>query len=64
MAASLRTAVPNPIDPVEDAHGAMGFMEHLDELRKRLIRICLGVAGGMVVAFVFIDRLVASTPLR
>jgi len=59
MAASLRTAAPNPIDPVEDAQGAMGFMEHLDELRKRLIRICLGVAAGMLVAFAFIDRLVA-----
>jgi sec-independent protein translocase protein TatC len=36
----------------------MGFIEHLDELRKRLIRVCLGVGVGMVVAFAFIDQLV------
>ena len=37
----------------------MGFLEHLDELRKRLIRVCLGIGVGMVVAFVFIRRLVS-----
>jgi sec-independent protein translocase protein TatC len=37
----------------------MGFIEHLDELRKRLIHICLGVGAGMAVAFVFVDPLVA-----
>jgi Sec-independent protein secretion pathway component TatC len=42
----------------------MGFMEHLDELRKRLIRICLGVAAGMLVAFAFIDRLSHSSSRR
>lgn len=35
----------------------MGFLDHLDELRKRLIRSCLAIAGGMVVAFAFVDRL-------
>ena len=35
----------------------MGFLEHLDELRARLIRSCLAVAAGMVVAFVLSDRI-------
>ena len=33
-------------------------LEHLDELRKRILRACMAVAAGMLVAFVFIDRLV------
>ena len=35
----------------------MGFLEHLDELRTRLIRACLAVAAGMAIAFFFVDRL-------
>ena len=37
--------------------GKMGFLEHLDELRKRLIRACIALAIGMLVAFAFVDRL-------
>jgi len=49
------------------AHGKMGFLEHLDELRTRLIRACLAIAGGMLIAFVFVDRIadfVLSPALR
>jgi sec-independent protein translocase protein TatC len=46
---------PEPPDPDESA-GKMSFLEHLDELRKRLIYICLSVLGGCVVAFIFIER--------
>jgi sec-independent protein translocase protein TatC len=35
----------------------MGFLEHLDELRTRIIRSCIAVGVGMVVAFAFYDRL-------
>jgi sec-independent protein translocase protein TatC len=35
----------------------MLFLEHLDELRSRLIRACLAIAAGMLVAFFFVDRL-------
>jgi sec-independent protein translocase protein TatC len=35
----------------------MGFLEHLDELRTRLIRSCLAIGGGMLVAFFFVDRI-------
>jgi sec-independent protein translocase protein TatC len=35
----------------------MGFLEHLDELRTRLIYSCIAIGVGMLVAFVFVDRL-------
>jgi sec-independent protein translocase protein TatC len=39
--------------------GAMGFLEHLDELRTRLIRSCIAIILGMFVAYFFVDRLAA-----
>jgi sec-independent protein translocase protein TatC len=47
------------LDPQDDdsREGRMGFLEHLDELRKRIIRACLAIAAGMVVAFFFVDRI-------
>jgi sec-independent protein translocase protein TatC len=36
---------------------SMGFLEHLDELRTRIIRSCIAIAVGMVVAFFFYERL-------
>ncbi len=35
----------------------MGFLDHLDELRTRLIRSCIAIAAGMLVAFAFVDRI-------
>src|SRR5438132_9629220 len=35
----------------------MGFLEHLDELRTRIIRSCIAIAAGMAVAFFFVDRI-------
>ena len=35
----------------------MGFLEHLDELRSRLIRACIALVAGMAVSFVFALRL-------
>ena len=35
----------------------MGFLDHLDELRKRIIRSCVAIAAGMVIAWVFVDRI-------
>ena len=41
--------------PDEDASaGRMSFLDHLDELRKRLVNTALGILGGFVVAFAFI----------
>jgi len=36
--------------------GRMTFLEHLDELRKRLIASIIGIAVGSVIAFIFLDR--------
>ena len=35
----------------------MGFLDHLDELRTRIIRSCIAVGAGMLVAFIFHDRI-------
>lgn len=35
----------------------MGFLEHLDELRTRIIRAGIAVGAGMLIAFAFYDRL-------
>jgi sec-independent protein translocase protein TatC len=37
--------------------GAMGFLDHLDELRRRLIRSCIAIAVGMAISAVFVDRI-------
>lgn len=55
------TALPNQrvSDEPDDEPGAgqMGFLDHLDELRTRLIRSIVAIAAGMVVAFFFYDRI-------
>jgi sec-independent protein translocase protein TatC len=45
-------------DDEEPLQGTMGFLDHLDELRKRIIRACIAVAVGTLVAFIVVDRLV------
>jgi sec-independent protein translocase protein TatC len=46
-------------DPEElnDSAGKMSFLEHLDELRTRLIKIIYGLIVGCVIAYIFIQRL-------
>jgi len=58
MAAALATAYQLPPEEPDDRDGKMGFLEHLDELRKRIIRSCIAIAAGMLAAFFFIDRIV------
>jgi sec-independent protein translocase protein TatC len=55
-AADLR---PDDDDSYDAAGGSMGFLEHLDELRKRIIRACIAVGVGMAVSAIFIDRIAA-----
>ncbi len=43
-------------ESTELQEGKMSFLEHLDELRKRLLHACLGLAVGIAISFVFIDR--------
>ena len=43
--------------PVRARRGRMTLIEHLTELRDRLIKVVLAVAIGMVVAFVLYDQI-------
>jgi sec-independent protein translocase protein TatC len=45
-----------PLDD-DEGEGTMGFLDHLEELRKRLIRSCIAIAVGMGVSAIFIDRI-------
>jgi sec-independent protein translocase protein TatC len=53
-------ALKRPPEEDEDDSGAkMSFLEHLDELRKRIVNACIAIGVGVVVSFFFIDRIVA-----
>jgi len=51
------TAQAFPPDEDEALGGQMSFLEHLDELRKRIVHSLLAIAGGILIAFFFIDRI-------
>src|SRR5262249_24205169 len=38
----------------DDDRGQMSFLEHLEELRRRLLHACIAIGVGMVIAFAFI----------
>ncbi len=44
----------------------MSFLEHLDEFRRRIVRAVLGIVVGVIIGFVFIDKIFAFllTPAR
>lgn len=44
-------------DGADDASGRMSFLEHLDELRRRLVASAISLAIGTVIAVFFIDRI-------
>lgn len=49
---------PRPDDEDDDQlEGKMSFLEHLDELRKRIVNACIGIGVGILVSFAFIDRI-------
>ena len=52
---------PEPDDDLDrdedGAGGKMSFLEHLDELRRRLVISVVAIFGGFLVALVFIDRI-------
>lgn len=55
-------ALQRPPDDDDDddfavGDGKMSLLEHLDELRKRIIRACLGVLVGILAGFVFINEI-------
>lgn len=52
-------AYPLPPDEDDDSSGAkMSFLEHLDELRKRIVNSCIAIAVCLLVSFAFINRIV------
>jgi sec-independent protein translocase protein TatC len=47
-----------PSDDDDDSPGAkMSFLEHLDELRKRIVNSALAVGVGILISFTFINRI-------
>jgi sec-independent protein translocase protein TatC len=44
-------------DQQDDVAGRMSFLEHLEELRKRIINACLGIAVGVGLSFFFIQQI-------
>src|SRR5688572_9499510 len=46
-------------DPEDASGGMMSFLEHLEDLRKRIIYACIALGVGMAISLAFMDRLVA-----
>ena len=46
-----------PLDDDDAPGGQMSFLEHLDELRKRIVNALIAVAVGVLVGFFFIARI-------
>lgn len=51
--------IQKPADDDDEFGGRMSFLEHLEDLRKRLIYSCVALAAGMAVALIFMTTLVA-----
>lgn len=49
----------SPFGPEEPGEGRMSFLEHLDELRKRITHVVGALLVGFLVAFAFIDKVFA-----
>src|SRR3954468_19962913 len=50
------TAVPLPPEEDDEASGArMSFLDHLDELRRRIVNSCIAIAVGVAATFYWID---------
>jgi sec-independent protein translocase protein TatC len=47
----------NDADDLDGAGGKMSFLEHLDELRKRLIASVWALVIGCIIAFIFVGRI-------
>ena len=52
------TAVSLPPDDDEESPGArMSFLEHLDELRRRIVNACIAIAVGIAATFWWIETI-------
>src|SRR5262252_2938725 len=50
-------ALPPDDEDDDSLSGKMSFLEHLDELRKRIVNSCIAIAVGVVLTFAFIDKI-------
>jgi Sec-independent protein secretion pathway component TatC len=59
MAAARATANHEPAAERDDesASGRMSSLDHLDELRRRIIRSSVAIGAGMLIAFFFAERI-------
>jgi sec-independent protein translocase protein TatC len=49
--------LPPDDDDEATGEGKMSFLEHLDELRKRIVRACIAIGVGILVSFAFIQQI-------
>jgi sec-independent protein translocase protein TatC len=54
---ALQVPPEDPDDQDDFSEGKMSFLEHLEELRKRIINACLGIAVGIGLSFFFIQQI-------
>ena len=54
---ALQVPPDEPEDQDESSEGKMSFLEHLEELRKRIINSCLGIAIGIGLSFFYIQQI-------
>ena len=66
MASALAHAYLPPDDDERPSRSSMSLLEHLEELRRRLVRACVAIAVGVALSFIYIDRIVAFVfaPMR
>src|SRR5262252_356890 len=50
-------ALPPDDEDDDSLSGKMSFLEHLDELRKRIVNSCIAIAVGVVLTFAFIEKI-------
>ncbi len=57
MTTHPHNASPDALIDDARADAPMGFLDHLDELRIRIIRSLIAIGGGMLVTFLFVNRI-------
>ncbi len=53
-------SIPKSTKEIKRIEGEMSFLEHLEELRWRIIYTLIGVVVGTIIAWIFIDFLINS----
>jgi sec-independent protein translocase protein TatC len=56
--AAYKQLPPDDEDDLELGEAKMSFLEHLEELRVRIVRACVGIGVGLLVSFAFIKQIV------